>query len=568
MTRSVRDLDFTPRGEVFPSPRDWRDQFLYFLLVDRFDDHRIDPPPFDAATTPRGRDPQEGWRYQGGTLRGVTRRLDYVRGLGCTALWLSPVLKNRAEREDYHGYGTQDFLAVEPRFGTLEDLRELVRQAHARGMYVIQDIVVNHTGDNWSYPGDHPYYYWKQAPGPFPFGAWREADPAPALGEDDAVWPEELQTPDAYKRRGQIRHWDDPEEAVHGDFLSLKELDLGREDVLGTLISCYKWWIAATDVDGFRLDTVKNLESSATAIFCNAVREYARRIGKDRFFLFGEVVGDDALIERYLGRNARIEGTNERFPSLDACLDYPLNFVLEEVLKGFADPARLRERYERFHLQYADHGDAARWFVTFLDNHDQFVRPHRRFLAGNPFPAQAAQAVGYLLTSQGVPCLYYGTEQAFDGGGGSDVYVRECMFGGRWGAFDTTGAHFFDPAHPVYAAIREIAAVRAREPALRYGRQYFREISRDGGAFAFPTAGGTLAFSRILDTEERTVALNLSTAPRDDRVAVDGRLTPPGTKVLDRLRGTVSTVEVESHAGRACVRAALPPHGIAIYGPA
>jgi glycosidase len=70
---------------------------------------------------------------------------------------------------------------VDPHFGSLEDLQELVRQAHARGMYVIQDIILNHTGDNWAYPGDHPYYYWKDAPGPFDFGFWREVDPVPGF---------------------------------------------------------------------------------------------------------------------------------------------------------------------------------------------------------------------------------------------------------------------------------------------------------------------------------------------------------------------------------------------------
>ncbi|HWQ69280.1 MAG TPA: alpha-amylase family glycosyl hydrolase, partial [Patescibacteria group bacterium] len=337
--RSVSELDFTPQNEVFPSPHDWRDLFIYFLLVDRFDNNQPSLPPYDPENTPKGRDAAQGAVFQGGNLRGITRRLDYIRGLGANAIWLSPIFKNRREKPDsYHGYGIQDFLEVDQRFGAQEDLQELVLQAHAKGMYVILDIILNHTGDNWAYPDDQPYYFWKEAPGPFDFGFWRKVDPTAGLQKDDAVWPQELQDPDCYKRRGQIRNWSDSDEAINGDFLSLKELDINRPGVLNGLISAYKYWIAVTDVDGLRVDTVKHMESSAAAIFCNAIREYAKQIGKHHFFIFGEIVGDDLTIQRYLGRNSRIEGTTERFPSLDAALDFPLYFVLEETIKGFIDP--------------------------------------------------------------------------------------------------------------------------------------------------------------------------------------------------------------------------------------
>ena len=227
--------------------------------------------------------------------------------------------------------------------------------------------------------------------------------------------------------------------------------------MLDTIIRAYKYWISVADIDGFRVDTVKHMENSATAIFCNAVREYAKRIGKHNFFIFGEVVGDDLTLQKYIGRNSRIAGTTERFPSLDACLDFPLYFILEEVIKGFCSPSHLRERYERFRTLYADHGEAGRYFVTFVDNHDQMSRPYRRFMHGNSHPLQAVLAVGYLLTSQGISCIYYGTEQGFDGGGDSDCYVRECMFGGKWGAFDTSGVHLFNEDHLIYKGIKAIA---------------------------------------------------------------------------------------------------------------
>jgi len=561
---STRQLDFTPQQDVFPSPADWRDAFIYFLLVDRFDNNRRGQSSFNAATA-RGRDPEQGKIFQGGNLKGIQRRLNYIKGLGANAVWLSPVLKNRQEKADsYHGYGIQNFLEVDPRFGSLEDLRKLVREAHARDMYVIMDIILNHTGDNWAYPGDFPYYYSKQADAPFEFGFWRQNDPTGEFQSDDAVWPAELQRLECYKRRGQIRDWSDSEEAVDGDFLSLKELDIRRADVLDALIKAYKYWIAVTDVDGFRVDTVKHMESSATAIFCNAIREYARRIGKQNFFIFGEIVADDETLQHYLGRNSRIEGTNERFPSLDAALDFPLYFILEETIKGFLNPQLLRERYESFKTRYADHGEAGQRFVTFVDNHDQMSRPYRRFMHGNPFPEQAILAVGYLLTSQGVPCIYYGTEQGFDGGGGHDSYVRECMFGGLWGAFDSMGGHFFKPSHPIYKNIAQIASIRRSEPALRYGRQYFREISGNGTDFGYPIDGKcTLAYSRILDDREILIALNLDATPRADYITVDANLNAERAQ-LKNLLDPSAPFAVDARGNRSAVKVPLAAHGMAI----
>jgi len=560
---SVTDLDFTPAHRLYPSPADWRDQFIYFLLVDRFDNNAEGVPAYSAEVVGESAEVGAGHHFQGGNLKGILRRLDYLQGLGCTTIWLSPILKNRQDMsESYHGYGIQDFLEVDPRFGTLIDLQELTAAAHARGMYVILDVVLNHTGDVWCYPDCNPYYFYQDQE--YPFGSWNEVDPTEGLQDDDAVWPLELQKPDVFKRRGEIRNWHDPVEARDGDFLSLKELDLPQPKVLDTLVKVYKYWISQADLDGFRIDTVKHMEHSATALFCNAVREYAQRIGKHNFFLFGEIVDDDRTIQKYIGRNSRMEDTNERFPALDAALDFPLYFILEDVIKGFTSPAFLRQRYDVFRDLYADHGEAGRYFVTFVDNHDQMSRPYRRLMHNNPYPRQAVLAISYLLTSQGVPCIYYGTEQGFDGGGPDDSFVRECMFGGNWGAFNSSGQHFFNPQHEIYAAIAVVSELRQAQSALRYGRQYFREISTDGNAFAHPLDGHcTLAYSRILDTEEILVAMNLEVQPHNDFVTVDYKLSSPG-KFMTDLLATENKYRVEERNGRACVQIALPAHGMVL----
>ena len=555
-------LDFQPAAPLHPSPLDWRDQFIYFLLVDRFDDNIAATPAYQPGVN-NGLDAEQGHRFQGGNLKGITRRLDYIRELGCTTIWLSPILKNRIDKDDsYHGYGIQDFLQVDPRFGTLQDLKALTAAAHARGMYVVLDVVLNHAGDVWAYPDDNPYFYHQGQT--FPFGFWREANPQPGFQDDDAVLPQELQHPEAFKRQGQIRNWSAQQESRDGDFLTLKELALPRPDVLDTLIKVYKYWISAADLDGFRVDTVKHMETSATAIFCNAMREYAQRVGKHNFFIFGEIVAGDDTIQRYLGRNSRIEGSQERFPSLDAALDFPLYFVLEDVIKGFSSPAVLHNRYETFRNHSAAPCEAGRYFVTFVDNHDQMARPYRRFMHNNPYPQQAVLAMTYLLCSQGIPCIYYGTEQGFDGGGDNDRYVRECMFGGQWGAFNSHGQHFFNPDNTIYQGIQAVAQVREQQAALRYGRQYFRETSQHGGHFSPAIQpGGVLAWSRILDTEEVLVVMNLDAQDNHRFVTVDSRLSAADGVMTDLLN-PVDQYDIVDNNGRACVEISLPAHGLAI----
>lgn len=564
--RSIQELDLEPEGAVYPSPGDWRDHVIYFLLVDRWNDGKR-RPAYDGSHLPRSPNDPTGQSFQGGTLRGITKRLRYVRGLGTNTVWLSPIFKNRVEPGEhamFHGYAIQDFLAVDPRLGTLRDLQELVQAAHALDMRVILDIIINHTGDNWSYQDDATPLY-KHDGSRYEFGAWRAEHSPEAFGPDDAVWPAELQSPECYKRRGSIVNWNDLEEAQQGDFMNLKELDLDNPIVLTTLKAVYKYWIRAADIDGYRIDTVKHVESEPVTSFCTSIKEYAASIGKQNFFLFGEIVDDDNMLKRYVGPRLQ---AGSKMNALDGALDFPLYFILEEVLKGFAGPHLLRNRYARLDELYAS-SDASEHFVTFVDNHDQMARPYRRFLHGVSDQRQAVLAIGYLLTTPGIPAIYYGTEQGFDGGAPPgpchDTAIRECMFGGAWGAFGTSGMHFFDTRHPLYRAIAAIARARAREPALRYGRLYFREVSEDGRSFGYPALGwGMLAYSRILDDDEVLVVLNLRDRDYQNYVTVDMGISPPGT-LLANLLTPADTSLVEEHANRAVVSIALGPHAIGLY---
>ena len=158
---TLASVNLNPRGAVHPSPADWRDQTFYFLLPDRFSDGQettrslFDPDqPEQFKAADRGKWMRSGRVFQGGTLKGIESKLDYLQGLGVTALWIGPVWKQRADLETYHGYGIQHFLEVDPRFGTRQDLRDLTDAAHQRNMYVLLDVIYNHSGNNWFYDQD------------------------------------------------------------------------------------------------------------------------------------------------------------------------------------------------------------------------------------------------------------------------------------------------------------------------------------------------------------------------------------------------------------------------------
>jgi glycosidase len=526
----------------FPSPADWRDQWIYFLLVDRFNNPSALPKntPFDGLHGVR----------QGGTFDGVRAQLGYLQQLGAGAIWLSPVLKNcQYNPFSYHGYGIQDFLEVDPKFASdpeaarehpvlaEQELRAVVDEAHARGMYVILDIVLNHAGDVFQYvledgrivpeapPHPTPYQItWRDENGN-PRPDWTTAPERPPL--DAAIWPDQLRRNEVFRRRGRGGE-------AGGDFESLKEFvtDLQVTDpehgtyypVRNALIRAYQYLIAKYDFDGFRIDTLKYIEPDFALTFGNAMREFALGIGKKNFFTFGEVYDNEEQIARFIGRNA---GDNTELIGVDAALDFPLFFVLPGVAKGMRPPSDVigmfahRKEVERAII--SSHGEAGRYFVTFLDNHDQRERFYfSQADAPLRFADQLSLGVGCLFSLQGIPCLYYGTEQGLHGSGAQDSAVREAL----WGK-----PNAFDDGDVFYRAIASLSEVRNMEPALRYGRQYFRPISGDGVHFGVSTfTEGVLAYSRILNDREVVVVANTSTTrPWSGEVIVDRSLNPAGS---------------------------------------
>ncbi len=564
---SINDLDLRPKPakRYFNLTREWREEFIYFLMVDRFHDDSQRAPALQAGRSRGIHTPDD---FYGGKIRGITRNLDYIAGLGCTAIWLSPVFENN--QHSYHGYDIANYINVDPRFGTKDDLIELVETAHAynRGgerfpIRIILDVVINHSGDNWAYPGGHRYFYSNDEQ--FELGFWRR---------NDGPVPLELRNDTLYHRRGEITEhgWDRYPENQHGDVVTLKDFanddDAAGSEVINILIKSHCWWIRETDVDGFRVDAVKHMGELASSRFCSNIREYAYSLGKRGFFLFGEIASpSDDIYNRYIGQNtSKHEGGKTVFFGLNSVLDFRLaagvwadenNAPLREVLKGNQGPQTLVNRLEGQHHRALNRGEIGRYLVTFIDNHDTFWQPGR-FAAGAS-DDQVIGAIGFLLCSLGTPCIYYGTEQGFDGTGG-DNNVRESMFDNA-----QAGVNLLNTDCQIYKEIAEIAAVMRRTEPLRFGRIYVREISGNGTDFGFPFGSTyTLAFSRLLYGREVLVAYNVSANRRDDHVIVDASYHQPGDK-MRFLYGGNGTVDVQqARSGTKFVHLPLEGHKFAI----
>ena len=551
--QNVIDAQTAAGRAPFPSPNDWRECWIYFLMLDRFNRP--------------GQPPQGTWNRrfdfrQGGTFKGVQAQLGYLEQLGAKAIWLSPVLKNSQPdwQFNYHGYGAQDFLNLDERFasdGTLataeRELTELIDAAHARGIYIILDIVLNHSARVFDYVrpqgvvssfadgavmngafGTEPPVQWLNGFG-FPRADWQDRlDPAALLSADDAVWPSDLQNHLFFRRRGS-KLTDAPGDRgfVPGDFGDMRQLAVeydasppgqeqlraryGVNPVLNILIQSCAYLIARYDLDGFRIDTVKYVHPKAIETFGNAIREFALSIGKSNFFTFAEVYDNEEIIAKFTGRNG---GSGDGY-GVDAALDFPLFYKLPPVAKGFEDVTTIRKVFQDRKNQeqelLSSHGEAGRFFVSFLDNHDQ----HERIQHPLTPPEQVTLALGLLFTLQGIPCLYYGTEQGLsgtvDGSGQPDLGANESSREALWGK-----PNAFDTAAAVFQQIRKLSDLRRREPPLQYGRLYFREVSGNGSDFGHSFgAGGMVAFSRILYNREIVVAANTGRLPFHGSVLVD-----------------------------------------------
>ncbi len=479
-----------------PSP-DWHDQVIYFVLTDRFDDGN----PRNNEQGLGEYNPREGHMYSGGDLDGIRRRLDYVQALGATAVWLTPPVLNQWHDPThgfwgYHGYWASHFKRMDPHVGTLADYQRLSDALHRRGMYLVQDVVVNHTGNFFSY-----------GPG------WRADDPTadyrPNTGSRPQARP--LQAPfhlndprRAEDRRAGIYHWTPDirdvtvrEEELTFQTSGLDDLNTENPRVRRALRDSFGYWVRTVGVDAFRIDTAYHVPPEffddflhATDPLAPGVARVAQRTGRRDFLVFGEGFGIDppgqTRYTRKLESYIRDENGRQR---LTGMLNVPLYAGLVDVFARGRPPAELQRRVQDMVAADA-RGIDPRQLPSFIDNHDV-----DRWLAVSGEPAMK-QALLALMTLPGIPVLYYGTEQGL-------VAQRASMFAAGWGS---GGRDRFDTHAPLFRYTQAAVALRKAH------RGFSRALPQPLQAGA--AGPGVLAWRNDHEGQARIVLFNTADAPR------------------------------------------------------
>ena len=566
------------------------DEVIYFVLPDRFEngDRDNDRGGLTGDRLVTGYDPSDKGFYHGGDLKGLTRRLDYLQGLGITAIWVGPVFRNKPvqgprgqESAGYHGYWITDFTSVDPHLGSNADFAALVDAAHARGMKVYMDIIANHTADVIQYRdcpvqgcsyrsiADYPFQRRGGVAGPAinagfagdeiptrenfaqltnPSFAYQPYVPAAEKNTKVPAW---LNDPIWYHNRGNFGL--DAESARYGDFSGLDDLATENPRVVSGMIDIFGSWIDRYGVDGFRIDTAKHVNPEFWQVFVPAMRERAKARGIANFHVFGEVYSE-AQDPGYLAQFTRRDG-------LPAVLDFAFQVMARGIVTGATGTDTFAKLADG-DILYKGGAAAARQLPTFLGNHDMGRIGHMldQALPGmsdDDRLARASLAHVLLMTARGVPTIYSGDEQGFTGDGG-DQAAREDMFSSKVASYNdnrligsgtTTAIANFDTRHPLYTLISDLAAVRAKFSALRRGATVVRATSDVPGLLAFSRSQG--------NTPEILVLLNSSDRPLTRNVHVDADGTK-WSRVWARGDCPAQTVAPGS------VRVTLPAFGYAI----
>ncbi|WP_229758586.1 pullulanase-type alpha-1,6-glucosidase [Peterkaempfera bronchialis] len=577
-----------------------REQF-YFVLPDRFANGSTanDQGGITGGRLDTGLDPADKGFYHGGDLKGLIDRLDYIQDLGTTALWMAPIFKNRPVQgtgkdasAGYHGYWITDFTQVDPHFGTNAQLKELIRKAHARGIKVFFDVITNHTADVIDYR-EQTYGY--RSTGAYPT---LDADGAPVheteiadanAAHGTARWPTVTKDSFAYTptyrnaadARAKTPSWLNDvtlyhnrgdstfagESATEGDFSGLDDLDTQNPRVVEGMEQIYRNWVQEAGVDGFRIDTVKHVNMAFWTQWATALKEDAGRLGKAKFFMFGEVYDSDpAATAPYVTRG-----------KLQATLDFPFQSAARSYVSQGGSAQALSRLYAQDY-RYTTAATDAYELPTFLGNHD--MGRFGGFLESDNPGASAAEllrkdTLGQELQflTRGQPVVYYGDEQGFTGDGG-DKDARQDMFASRVASYNddtviggTPGAKDrYGTSGPLYRSIAALAKLRRENPALADGAQIERHADDGPGVYAF---------SRIDAGQQVEYLVAVNNAATDRTVTLDtfsagmrfSRIHPSAGATIVSGADRRATVTVPAGAAvvyRAAGRAAAPAAAPAI----
>lgn len=395
---------------------------IYMVLTDRF----YDGDSSNNGTLNVEYRPGNLKFNQGGDWKGLTEKLDYIKNLGVTAIWISPVSENEPLSRDksesgYHGYFTHDYNKADPHFGTKEDLIRLVQTAHSKGLKVILDAVPNHTADYL-------------------------AEGATSYSSDDYQPAAPFNNPAWYHHYGDITDWNDPFQVLNNDLGGLDDLNQDNADAREAIKNAYKTWVQDTGADGVRVDAARSIPKDFLA-------EFEEYLGVPTF---GEIfVGDVDYVSDFQNYEWGV-------------LDFPLFFQAREVFAHDADFSTVKEIFD----QDSKYKDPNR-LITFIDNHD---RDRFLCLADDDFQKMRL-ALTFLFTVRGIPDIYYGTEQNCYGGG------KPTEWAGIANKENREVMPSFSEDGNMYQYIQRLAQLRNNYTCLRTGTQ--REMWYESNIYAY-----------------------------------------------------------------------------------
>ncbi|WP_448573100.1 alpha-amylase family glycosyl hydrolase [Trichothermofontia sp.] len=418
---------------LFTRSLEFRQETIYFIIVDRFHDGN---PANNVGPNPDLFDPtRQHWgKYWGGDLQGIIDKLDYLKALGITAIWVSPLFEQvehlQFDRAAMHGYWTKDFKRINPRFlGADEDnslfsctvFDTLITEMHKRGMKLILDIVCNHSSPDVNGHKGELYDDGKLI-----------AD----FYNDVNHW---------YHHNPEITDWENPEQMLYYELCGLATFNESNPDYRHYIKTAIKQWLDR-GVDALRVDTVKHMPLWFWQEFMADIQTH-----KPSVFAFGEW-GFSKPQNRQSTEFANRSGMS--------ILDFGLCDAIREALAWDAPGGfeRVQAVFDQDQVY-----DTASELVTFVDNHDM-----QRFLSLNPDGDRLRLAIGLIMTCRGIPCIYYGTEQyLYDNTqGGNDPYNRPMMT--RW-----------DTDTPLFKDIQQFSKLRRLNPAVSLGNQQQKYVSQD-----------------------------------------------------------------------------------------
>ncbi|MCB0344643.1 MAG: hypothetical protein KDD66_05985 [Bdellovibrionales bacterium] len=599
----------------FTSPDDWRDIPVYHVMIDRFSDGN----PLNNDGKFGGFNVYNPTMRQGGDLKGLRSKLDYIAGMGFRAIWVSAVFQNA--HNDYHGYGPIDFTLVDDRLGTIKELRLLVEAAHKRGIYVIVDVVVNHL-NNFIYTKGN-----RSRPAPFRFhdgeyelewfdGGRRYQDfnienkyyadgkycdvynNAGEKVEDKgrgSFWDSD------FHHNGDLSDWTDPWSRQLGEVYGfLDDLRTTHPRVQNKITAMTKAMIATTDIDGIRMDSPMLVPLCFFKHWAPEVRKYAAELGKKNFGIFGEFYNTYEVAATMIGRGKSADqyGTSNVIDSrylMDGGINYRLYHqfflpVLYHELDGYMSGAKnqLDWGLSNFDLVHPPTGETRYRMWNFYDNHDQ-----RRMCITPHGPEKNRLAAFFISTWPGIPLFYYGDEQGLCSYGTAlEGHSRESfMTSIAWkdhpspvGENPASGDNF-NMTHRDYLYVQQLMEARQLYPALRHNNsivEHYAPAEGRRGIYAFSRSTGdidstVLVIANTSDKALKAEPENKIKTPWGDSRKIVNVLNPSESYFLS-AQGELLNLSVDSFEGKIFVLAdhfrqpkpkvimVSPPHDAVVEG--